>query len=90
MIRRHVKKSVTVDIAGQKFTLKTDADEAYVKSLARFVTGKMDEARRAAKTVATQSVAILAALHIADDLFQVRHKVKEKSRTILDLLDKET
>jgi cell division protein ZapA len=89
MIRRHVKKSVTVDIAGQKFTLKTDADEAYVKSLAHFVTRKMDEAKRNARTVATQSVAILAALHIADDLFQFRHKVKEKSRTILDILEKE-
>ena len=81
-----MKRSVTVDIAGQKFTLKTDADEAYVKSLARFVTRKMDEARRAAKTVATQSVAILAAMHIADDLFQFRSKVKEKSRTLLDIL----
>jgi cell division protein ZapA len=95
--RADVKRSVTVDIAGQKFTLKTDADEGYVKSLARFVTEKMDEAKRGAKTVATQSVAILAAMHIADDLFQarrsekdLRRRVKEKSRTILDLLEKET
>ena len=90
MIRRHVKRSVTVDIAGQKFTLKTDGDEAYVKSLARFVTEKMDEAKRGTKTVSTQAVALLTAMHIADVLFQLREKVKTKSRTILDLLEKET
>ena len=90
-----MKRSVTVEIAGQKFTLKTDADEAYVRSLARFVTEKMDEAKKGTKGVATQSVALLAAMHIADDLFQTRksakdfrRRVKEKSRTILDLLEK--
>ena len=88
---------MTVDIAGQKFTLKTDADEGYVKSLARFVTEKIDDAKRGSKGMATQSVAILAAMHIADDLFQARRsekdfrrRVKEKSKTILDLLAKET
>jgi len=92
-----LKRSVTVDIAGQKFTLKTDADEGYVKSLARFVTEKIDDAKRGSKGMATQSVAILAAMHIADDLFQARRsekdfrrRVKEKSKTILDLLAKET
>jgi len=92
-----VKRSVTVDIAGQKLTLKTDADEGYVKSLARFVTDKIDEAKKGSKGMATQSVAILAAMHIADDLFQTRESergfrrlIKEKSRSILALLEKES
>ena len=92
-----MKRSVTVDIAGQKLTLKTDADESYVKSLARFVTDKMDEAKKGSKGMATQSVAILAAMHIADDLFQSRESeqgfrrlVEAKSRSILALLEKES
>jgi len=92
-----VKRSMIVDIAGQKLTLKTDAEESYVKSLARFVTDKIDEAKRGSKGMATQSVAILAAMHIADDLFQSRRSekdfrrvVKEKSKSILDLLEKES
>jgi len=92
-----VKRSVTVDIAGQKLTLKTDADEGYVKSLARFVTDKIDEAKKGSKGMATQSVAILAAMHIADDLFQTRESergfrrlIKEKSRSIVALLEKES
>jgi cell division protein ZapA (FtsZ GTPase activity inhibitor) len=91
-----VKRSVTVEVAGQKFQLKTDGDEAYVKSLARYVTEKIDEAKQSARTVTTQSLVILAALNIADDLFQTRRssselkrRVRDKSRTILDLLDKE-
>ena len=91
-----VKRSVTVEVAGLKFTLKTDADEAYVKSLARFVTEKMDEVRAATRTVATHNLALLAAMNIADDLFrnrrmakEFRQRVREKSRSVLEILDKE-
>jgi len=94
--RDPVKRSLTVEVAGQKFTLKTDADEVYVKSLARFVSDKIDEAKKGARLVNTQSLAILAALNIADELLTMkrnekdfRRRVREKSRTILDLLDKE-
>jgi len=91
-----VKRSVTVEVAGLKFQLKTDADEAYVKSLARYVTEKMDEARNSARMLPTQHLALLAALNVADELFQSRRdakvfkqKVRDKSRTILEILEKE-
>lgn len=91
-----MKRSVTVDVAGLKLTVKTDADEAYVWSLARFVTDKIDEVRSATRTVATQSLAVLAAMNIADDLFRARKsaqelkkKVRDKSRTILEILERE-
>ncbi|MBI4511647.1 MAG: cell division protein ZapA [Deltaproteobacteria bacterium] len=91
-----MKKSLNIDVAGQRFTLKTDADEAYVRSLAQFVTEKIDEARQNAKAVTTQSLAILAAMNIADDLFQARRqqsdlkrRIRDKSHTILELLEKE-
>jgi cell division protein ZapA len=91
-----VKRSVTVEVAGLKFTLKTDADEAYVKSLARFVTEKMDEARASSRTVATHNLALLVAMNIADDLFrnrrmakEFRQRVREKSRSVLEILEKD-
>ena len=91
-----MKRSVTVEVAGLKFQLKTDADEAYVKSLARYVTEKMDEARHSARSAPTQHIALLAALNVADELFQskrdgkeFRQKVREKSRSILEILEKE-
>jgi cell division protein ZapA (FtsZ GTPase activity inhibitor) len=60
------------------------------------VSDKIDEAKKGARLVNTQSLAILAALNIADELLTMkrnekdfRRRVREKSRTILDLLDKE-
>ncbi len=89
-----MKRSLTVDIAGQKLTLKTDADEAYVKSLARFVNAQIEDARKGAKIATAQSLAILAAMNIADDLFQAKRsmtdfkkRVHDKSKTMLALLE---
>lgn len=90
------RRQVTVEVAGQKLTLRTEADEAYVRSLARFVTEKIDEARKSSRAVATQPLALLAAMNITDELFQsrraladLRRRVREKSRTILEILEKE-
>lgn len=89
-----MKRSVTVEVAGQKFTVKTEADEAYLQALAQFVSEKIGEARHGGRTFSTHALAILAALNIADDLFRVkrdvadfRERVREKSQTILELLE---
>ena len=90
------KRSVTVEVAGQKLTLKTEADEAYVKSLARLVTEKIDEAKASSRSVSTQALAVLAALNLADELLQtkrgtseLKRKVREKTRTLLEMFEKE-
>jgi cell division protein ZapA len=82
-----VKRAVTVEVSGQKFTLKTDADEAYVRSLAALVDEKMTEVRAGSRTFSTHAVAIMAALHLADELMQVRQHVRDKSTRILEMLD---
>jgi cell division protein ZapA len=90
-----VKRQVTVEVAGQKFTLKTEAEEAYVRSLAEFVSDKIGEARSGGRTFSTHALAILAAMNIADDLFrtqrdmtELKKRVRDKSRTLLELLEK--
>ena len=92
-----MKRSVSVEVGGQKLNLKTDADEEYIRALARLVNQKLNEAKSGGRAVATQSLAILAAMSIADDLLQARQReatfrkeVKQRSRLILELLDKET
>jgi cell division protein ZapA len=92
-----LKRSVTVEVAGLKFQLRTDADEAYVKSLARFVSEKIEEVRASSRTIATHNLALLAAMNIADDLFRAKRvqrefrlKVRDKSRRVLEILDQET
>jgi cell division protein ZapA len=91
-----VKRSVAVQIAGHKYVIKTDADEAYVDALARYVDGKIDEAKRVTRTVSTHQVVILAALNIADDLFraerergELKRTVRERTKDVLEYLEQE-
>lgn len=90
------KKSVAVNIAGQRYVVRSDADETYIRTLAEFVDAQIDEIRDAARIVPTQKLAVLSALNIADELFQERRKreqlkerVREKSKAVLGFLDKE-
>ena len=91
-----MKRSVAVQIAGHKYVINTDADEAYVDALARYVDGKIDEAKRITKTVSTHQVVILAALNIADDLFRVEREggqlkkaVRERTKEVLKYIEQE-
>ncbi len=77
-----MKRSVGVEIGGQHYAIRTDADEEYVSALARYVDEKIAEAKRATRTVSTQHVVVLAALNIADELLQERRSLSELKRTI--------
>jgi cell division protein ZapA (FtsZ GTPase activity inhibitor) len=88
-----VTRSVRVTIAGQRFSVRTDANPRYVRELASFVSRRIDEAKSEGRAVSTQSLALLAAMSIADELHQVRdsqaklkRRVREKSETILKVL----
>lgn len=89
------KSPVVVHIAGQRYSVRSDADETYVRTLAKFVDGKMADLRDPARPVPTQKAAVLAALNIADDLFRERRgrtelesSVRERSQALLAFLEK--
>jgi cell division protein ZapA len=89
-----VTRSVKVSVAGQTLALRTDARPNYVKELADYVNQKIEEIRASGRVVSTQSLALLAALHIADELHQLRadqrdlkRDVRERSERILRFLD---
>jgi cell division protein ZapA len=91
-----VKRSISVQIAGVKYSLKTDEDERWVKSIAAFVDGKIREAQKHGRTVDTQSVAVLTAMQIAEELFterratrELRKSIRERSQSLLDYLERE-
>jgi cell division protein ZapA len=94
---RPMKRSVTVQIAGVKYALKTEEDDRWVKQVAAFVDGKIREVQKHTRTVDTQAVAVLSALQIAEELFnerretgELRKKIREKSQSLLDVLARET
>lgn len=90
-----MKRSVSVTVAGLKFQLKTEADEAYVAALARLVNDRYDEAKQNARTMPTHQIALLAALNLADELLRTRRdskafraKIRERSRALMTLLER--
>ena len=66
------KQSVTVRIAGEEHTIRSNADPEYTKKCARHVDERIHEIRKQAGLLEGHKAAILAALSIADECFQAR------------------
>ena len=85
---------VRVSIYGQSYNIKGDTSPDYIQQLAEYVNGKMEDVSRNVTSSNSLQIAILAALNIADEYFQVRSvntgiegAVEEKAREIISLLD---
>ncbi len=86
--------SVEVDILGQKYTIKGDASEEYIKKLAVFVDRKLKEVHNSAPNMAPLKAAILASLNIADELHRTRNEhekaameIEERANVLSGLFD---
>jgi cell division protein ZapA len=65
---------ITVEIAGQRYPIRSTLDERYVAELAAYVDQKMRAAVNAAPESDMLGLVILAALNIADDVFRARQQ----------------
>jgi len=90
------RKVLEVEIYGQRYPLRTDGDAEYVRSLAGFVDRKMREVAESTPTVDSLKLAILAALNIADEYFQLKLDadrindiISERTQAIAGILEKE-
>jgi cell division protein ZapA len=63
-------KQVRVNIFGAEYVLKSDNNENYIIEIAEYVDQKMRETDRSQAITSNLKLAILAALNIADELFQ--------------------
>jgi len=80
------KKSITVQIYGNEYTLKGEADPTYIAELAKFVDVKMVEIGKKSSAPAAK-VAILAAMNIADEYHRLE-KAKSENLKLIDTLEK--
>ncbi|MBF0345191.1 MAG: cell division protein ZapA [Nitrospirae bacterium] len=83
--------SAEVYILGQKYILKGEESEEYIKALALYVDKKLQEIQQSSLTVNQTKAAILAALGIADELFKLRDEhesLTKKIETSADNLSK--
>ncbi len=97
------KTAMEVTIFGQRLRVRGDADPELTLKLAEYVDQKMREAVPSTMNAANvlynerlARVAILAALNIAEELFQLRaakdeekNLIEEKASALLTLLEKE-
>ena len=65
--------TIRVEIYNQTYNIRSDGDTEYIIQLAEFVDGRMREISSGTLTVDSLKVAILAALHIADELHRLKN-----------------
>ena len=89
------EQTVRVEIYNQTYSIRSDGDNDYIHTLADYVDRKMREISSGTFTVDSLKVAILAALHIADELHQLqdaRHQtgmqLASRSAECAEMLDK--
>jgi cell division protein ZapA len=80
------KKSVTVTIYGNEYTLKGEADPQYILELAKFVDAKMTEIGKKSSAPAAK-VAILASMNISDELHRLE-KMKSENLKLIETLER--
>ena len=88
------KQSIKVNIYGQEYPIKSDADATYVQQIAEYVDRKMKEVAEKVPARIHSQLVVLAALHIADELFKEREdkekklsEVEEKTQSLIEWLD---
>ncbi len=78
-----VKKTVVkVMIGGDEFSLRSDRSDTYTRAVADHVDRAMKEVRASGHLIESHKAAILAALAITDDLFQVRSAEREMEQRL--------
>ena len=87
--------TIRVEIYNQTYNIRSDGDSEYVINLAEFVDRRMREISSGTLTVDSLKVAILAALHIADELHRLKRlheqadsQLAARSGECADLLDR--
>lgn len=89
-----MNSAVTVEIAGQRYPIRSGLDPAYVMELAAYVDQKMRAATDGAPSSDMLSLAMLVALNLADEYFRARQQqssahgdLNERTQRLEQLVD---
>jgi cell division protein ZapA len=63
-------KTIDVEIYGQRYVIRGEADDAYVRRLAHFVDDHMKHLAEGMKTATPSKLAVLTAINLAHQLFE--------------------
>jgi cell division protein ZapA len=76
------KTPVQVQIFGHNYSIRGEADQAYILEVAAYVDRKMREITEKLPVASLSKVAILASLNIADELFKERVRQQAQSQQL--------
>ncbi len=76
------KNLVQVQIFGHSYTIRGEAEQAYILEVAGYVDRKMREITEKLPVASLSKVAILASLNIADELFKERLRQQAQSQQL--------
>lgn len=78
---------VGVEIAGERYTIRGEADAGYISEVARLVDERMRElSDAAAPGVSRSRLAVLTAINLADELMQERMQTGDAPRAEIEEL----
>ena len=73
---------VAVEIAGQRYPIRSSLDPEYVARLATYVDEKMRAAADSSPSGDSMRLAVIAALNVADELFRIRDEQLDEAGTL--------
>jgi cell division protein ZapA (FtsZ GTPase activity inhibitor) len=77
-----MKRTINLEIAGTKFRLVVDTDEAHLRKLAATVNERVEQlGERAARTATPAQLLALVALGLADDLATSEQRLQQVEET---------
>jgi len=89
-------KTIEVEIYGQRYAIRGDADDVYIRRLAHFVEDHMKRLAEGMKTATPAKLAVLAAINLAHQLFEAEKKraqgeadVDRRMETLMESIEEE-
>lgn len=80
-------KSLEIEVYGQKYTVRAEAEEAYMRRVAAYVDEQMRTLASRMKTATPSKLAVLTALNLAHQLFQAEQGEADLDRRAQCLMD---
>lgn len=85
---------INVEIQGQRLSIRSDRDPAFVQRLARYIDHIIEDLQNSAPTVPLEKLLMLASMTVAEELFETREELEElrsdldeTTDTMFELLD---
>jgi cell division protein ZapA len=89
-------KTIEVEIFGERYALRAEADEEYVRRCANYVDTQLRVLAQGMKTATRAKLAVLAALNITHQLFQAERarqddeaELERRTRSLVESIEEQ-